>query len=143
MRLLEAEGVAFEVRTYDPEGDRGDPEGIFKTLVATGGGNLTAVFCIPLVLELNLRKAAAAAGFKKVDLVSLEDLHPLTGYHRGGCSPLAMKRLYPTFLDETAQLYPRIRISAGQVGLQVELAPQDLVRLGSKLLPRMEWADLA
>ena len=154
IRLLEAEGIPFRVHSYPVNEEALDavtaarkvgvePERVFKTLVATGGGTVRLVFCLPSVLELNLRQAAAATGCRKVELIPQADLQPLTGYVRGGCSPLAMKKAFPTFLDETAQLFETILISAGVRGTQVELAPGDLVALGTRLLPRMAWAALA
>ncbi len=151
IRLLEAEGVAHTVHSYEP-GDVLDavsaaqkvgvePERVFKTLVASGGGTIHLVFCLPAVLELDLRRAAAVSGCRKVELIRPDDLLALTGYVRGGCSPLAMKKAFPTFLEETAQLFSTILISGGQRGIQVELAPADLVALGARLLPRMEWAS--
>ena len=101
------------------------------------------VFCLPSVLELDLRKAAAVSGCRKVELVPADELSDLTGYLRGGCSPLAMKKAFPTFVEETAQLFRTILVSAGVRGMQVELAPGDLLALGTRLLPRMEWAALA
>jgi Cys-tRNA(Pro)/Cys-tRNA(Cys) deacylase len=96
------------------------------------------VFCIPLALELNWRLATEAAGTRKIGLIPQDSLLELTGYERGGCSPLAMKKAFPTFLDETASLFDTILISAGARGLQVELKPDDLLSLGRRLLPRME-----
>lgn len=153
IRLLEAEGIPHTVHTYQVGEDLDavtaarkvgvEPERVFKTLVATGGGTLRLVFCLPSVLELNLRRAAEVSGCRKVELIPQADLQALTGYVRGGCSPLAMKKLFPTFLEEMAQLFETILISAGVRGTQVELAPGDLVALGSRLLPRMEWAGLS
>jgi Cys-tRNA(Pro)/Cys-tRNA(Cys) deacylase len=153
IRLLEAEGIAHRVHSYQA-GEAVDavsaaqkvgvePERVFKTLVASGGGTIHLVFCLPAVLELNLRRAALVSGCRQVELIRPDDLLGLTGYLRGGCSPLAMKKAFPTFLEETAQLFETILISGGLRGLQVELAPDDLLRLGSRLLPRMELASLA
>lgn len=154
IRLLEAEGVPHRVHTYEVDESildavtaaakvGVDPERVFKTLVASGGGTMHVVFCLPAVLDLNLRLAAEVSGCRKVELVRPDSLLGLTGYIRGGCSPLAMKKAFPTFLEETGQLFETIFISAGMRGLQVELAPADLVALGTKLLPRMEWAALS
>jgi len=152
IRLLEAEGVPHRVHTYETEGALDavtvahkvgfEPERVFKTLVASGGGTVHLVFCLPAVFELSLRRAAEVSGCRKVELVRPEELTGLTGYVRGGCSPLAMKKAFPTFLEETSQLFDTILISAGVRGMQVELAPADLVSLGARLLPRMEWAGL-
>ena len=84
------------------------------------------VFCIPVCCELDLKKAAKAAGDKKVELIHVKELLPLTGYLRGGCSPIGMKKTFPTFLDETAQLFDTIAVSAGQRGCQVILPPDAL-----------------
>lgn len=153
IRLLEAEGVVHRVHTYEVGEALDavtaatkvgvDPERVFKTLVASGGGTVHLVFCLPAVLDLDLRKAAAVSGSRKVELVPPNDLLGLTGYVRGGCSPLAMKKAFPTFLEETAFLFETIYVSAGARGVQVELAPGDLVALGRRLLPRMEAAPLA
>jgi len=153
IRLLEAEGIEHRVYTYEV-GEVLDatsaarkvgvePERVFKTLVASGGGTVHLVFCLPAVLELDLRKAAAVSGCRKVELIPADELPGLTGYLRGGCSPLAMKKPLPTFLEETAGLFATILISAGMRGMQVELAPSDLLALGARLLPRMELAALA
>lgn len=148
IRLLEAEGVPHKVHTYQAEGFLDavavahqlgvDPERVFKTLVASGGGTIHLVFCLPAVFELNLRRAAEVSGCRKVELVSPDELSVLTGYLRGGCSPLAMKKAFPTFLEETSQLFETILISAGVRGIQVELAPSDLVSLGTRALPKMQ-----
>lgn len=153
IRLLESHGIAHSVHVYEPDESFDaeaaarklgvEPERVFKTLVASGGGNTYFVFCLPAVLELDLRKAASATGARTVALIRQDDLQPLTGYVRGGCSPLAMKKAFPTFLDESALLFDTVYISAGQRGVQVGLAPQDLLALGKKLLPRCELADLS
>ena len=85
------------------------------------------MFCIPVCCELDLKKAAKAAGDKKVELIHVKELLPLTGYIRGGCSPIGMKKPFPTFLDETAQLYDEIGVSAGCRGCQILLAPDALI----------------
>lgn len=104
------------------------PDILFKTLVARGGPNEVLVFCIPAGAELDRKKAARAAGVRAVDLVPLKELTPLTGYVRGGCSPLGMKKKYPTWIDEIASTLDRIYVNAGARGLQVILAPADLLR---------------
>ena len=103
------------------------PEQVFKTLVARGDKNGIQVFCIPVCCELDLKKAAKVSGNKKVDLVPVKDLLSLTGYIRGGCSPVGMKKKYPTFLDETCILWDEIAVSAGARGHQIILAPEDLI----------------
>lgn len=103
------------------------PEQVFKTLVARGDKRGILVFCIPVCCELDLKKAAKAAGDKKIEMVHMKKLLPLTGYIRGGCSPIGMKKSYPTFIDETAQLYEEIAVSAGMRGQQLILSPDDLI----------------
>lgn len=103
------------------------PEQIFKTLVARGDKSGYLVFCIPVCCELDLKKAARAAKDKKVELIAVKELLPLTGYVRGGCSPIGMKKQFPTFMDETAQLYAQIGVSAGCRGCQLLMAPDDLI----------------
>lgn len=105
------------------------PEQVFKTLVARGPKTGIHVFCIPVCCNLDLKKAAAAAGDKSMEMVAVKELLTLTGYIRGGCSPVGMKRKYPTFLDETCQLYNEIAVSAGQRGHQMILPPEALIKL--------------
>lgn len=104
-------------------------EQVFKTLVARGSKGGIYVFCIPVCCALNLKKAAKAAGEKSVELVAVKELLGLTGYIRGGCSPVGMKKKYPTFLEETALLWDEIGISAGARGHQMRLPPEGLARL--------------
>lgn len=104
------------------------PEQVFKTLVARGERGGILVFCIPVCCELDLKKAAKAAGEKKVELVHVKELLGLTGYIRGGCSPVGMKKKYPTYMDETAILFEEIAVSAGARGHQMILPPEPLAR---------------
>lgn len=138
LRLLTQAGISYRTASYDyDEADLsggkaaraiGMPEEqVFKTLVARGEKRGILVFCIPVCCTLDLKKAAKAAGDKKVDMVHQNELLPLTGYIRGGCSPVGMKKAYPTFIDETAQLYDEIAVSAGARGQQVILPPLDLI----------------
>ena len=105
------------------------PEQVFKTLVARGEKNGIHVFCIPVCCELDLKKAAKAAGDKNMELVAVKELLGLTGYIRGGCSPVGMKKKYPTFFDETCTLWDEIAVSAGARGHQMILAPEQLAKL--------------
>ena len=105
------------------------PEEVFKTLVARGERTGINVFCIPVCFELDLKKAAKAAGDKNMAMIPVKELLSLTGYIRGGCSPVGMKKKYPTFMDETAQLYDEIAVSAGARGHQMLLNPEDLAQL--------------
>ena len=104
-------------------------EQVFKTLVARGERTGIHVFCIPVCCELDLKKAAKAAGDKNMELVAVKELLNLTGYIRGGCSPVGMKKKYPTHIDETAILHEEIAVSAGERGHQMILPPEELAQL--------------
>lgn len=106
-----------------------DPEQVFKTLVARGEKTGINVFCIPVCCELSLKKAAKAAGDKNMELVAVKELLGLTGYIRGGCSPVGMKKKYPTFLDESCILWEEIAVSAGARGHQMIVPPESLATL--------------
>ncbi len=105
------------------------PEQMFKTLVARGERTGINVFCIPVCCELNLKKAAKAAGDKNMELIHVNELLGLTGYIRGGCSPVGMKKKYPTFFDEICMLFDEIAVSAGERGHQMILSPEALTEL--------------
>ena len=110
-------------------------EQVFKTLVAKGPRTGINVFCIPVCCELNLKSAAKAAGDKSIELVPVKDLLALTGYIRGGCSPVGMKKKYPTFIDETCQLFDEIAVSAGERGHQMIVPHQAIIDIsGAKLV---------
>lgn len=104
-------------------------EQVFKTLVARGDRTGINVFCIPVCFELDLKKAAKASGDKKIEMVHVKELLGLTGYIRGGCSPVGMKKKYPTYMDETCQLYDEIAVSAGARGHQMIVPPEHLAKL--------------
>ncbi len=140
MRILESGGIAYTVHTYDTEDGRidavsvaekcgEDKEQVFKTLVTKGSDGNHHVFVIPADQKLDLKKAASAAGVKSVEMIAQKELFPLTGYVHGGCSPVGMKKLFPTVIDETAVLFDTICVSAGKVGMQAEVNPQDLLTL--------------
>ena len=105
------------------------PESVFKTLVARGPKTGINVFCIPVCCELDLKKAAKAAGDKSIEMIHVKELLGLTGYIRGGCSPVGMKRKYPTYIDETCTLSEEIAVSAGERGHQMILPPDRLAQL--------------
>ena len=137
VRLVEQAGIPcresfYEFDEKDLNGNHAaaaidmPPEQVFKTLVARGERTGINVFCIPVCCELDLKKAAKAAGDKNMEMVAVKELLALTGYIRGGCSPVGMKKKYPTFVDETSILYDKIYVSAGQRGLQLCLSPEDL-----------------
>lgn len=138
MRLLGQAGIDFRVCEYEyDENDLNglhaaertgmNPDCVFKTLVARGAKKGVLVFCIPVSCELDLKKAASAVGDKSIELIHVRELLPLTGYIRGGCSPVGMKKPYPVCLDESCVLYPEIGISAGERGVQLVLAPEELI----------------
>jgi Cys-tRNA(Pro)/Cys-tRNA(Cys) deacylase len=140
VRMLDAAGVRYELRDYvvdeqDLSAPRVaqaiglPPEQVFKTLVVRGDRTGVLLACIPGNAELNLKSLAAAGSNKKVELVAVKEVLGLTGYIRGGVSPLGTKKAYPCFLDETAVLWDTIAVSAGVRGLQMLLSPADLQRL--------------
>ncbi len=138
MRLLRQAGIPFSTACYEADEDDlsgvhaaaelgVEPERVFKTLVARGERTGICVFVIPVKEELDLKKAANATGDKKLELVHVKELFALTGYVRGGCSPVGMKKRHPTFVDETAILWDEIYVSAGQRGRQLVIAPGALI----------------
>ena len=147
MRVLESKKIPYVPHSYeaDPTLTGEDiarllgeaPGQVFKTLVTEGRPRQYYVFVIPVDRELNLKKAASAAGEKSVRMIPQKDLLPLTGYVHGGCSPVGMKKLFPTFIDETAQLFEVMFVSGGKVGLNLEIAPD---RLRSFI--QAQYADL-
>jgi Cys-tRNA(Pro)/Cys-tRNA(Cys) deacylase len=139
IRILEANKIPHTTHIYEVDEDLtgitvankigADPDSVFKTLVAVGDNNSIFVFCLPVTAELNLKKAASASGNKKLEMLKMKDLFPITGYIRGGCSPIGMKKKFPAYIDETARLFEKIFVSAGIRGTQVCLSPLDLQEL--------------
>lgn len=140
IRLVEKAGIPYEEKFY--EYDESDLSGIhaaqvlgmpeeqvFKTLVARGERTGINVFCIPVCCELDLKKAAKAAGDKNMELIHVKELLGLTGYIRGGCSPVGMKKKYPTYIDELCQLSDTIALSAGERGHQIIVPPLPIAAL--------------
>ena len=140
MRELEAAGIAYELRVYEDDGEEAsglgvavsqwlgqDPQRGFKTLVCTTPAKDHIVCCIPAPEELDLKAAARAAGEKSLGMMHVKDLLEATGYVRGGCSPIGMKKRYRTIIDETCVLWDTIYVSGGKRGFQLELDPEDLV----------------
>ncbi len=140
MRILDQKKIPYAPHAY-PVGDAApdgvtvarllgqDPAAVFKTLVAKGASGGYYVFDIPVEATLDLKKAAKAVGEKSIAMLPAKELLPLTGYVHGGCSPVGMKKAFPTVFDETAELFDTICVSAGRVGHQVELAPAELIAL--------------
>ena len=141
MRLLEQKKVPYTPHQYaHSEGEAVDgatvagligkaPAAVFKTLVTRGAAKANYVFVIPVLAELDLKKAAKAVGEKSIAMIHQKELLPLTGYVHGGCSPVGMKKQFPTVFHETAELFDTICVSAGKIGAQVEVAPADLIAL--------------
>ncbi|WNS81061.1 Cys-tRNA(Pro) deacylase [Domibacillus sp. DTU_2020_1001157_1_SI_ALB_TIR_016] len=136
VRLLDAAGIEYKMHEYDNKDGKIDgvsvahkigiePGRVFKTLVTEGAGGLF-VFVVPVEAELDLKRAARAAGEKKVDMLPVKEIQKQTGYIRGGCSPVGMKKLYPTFIDTQAKEFESIVVSAGRIGAQIELSPRKL-----------------
>ncbi|MCD7754540.1 MAG: Cys-tRNA(Pro) deacylase [Clostridiales bacterium] len=148
MRILDREKIPYQVRTY-PHGDSAvdgaevarllgeDPEKVYKTLVTQGASRQYYVFDIPVEAELDLKKAARAVGEKSVAMLHVKELLPLTGYVRGGCSPVGMKKAFPTTFHSGAEELDEIAVSAGRIGVQVVLSPKELARL-----VRGQFADI-
>lgn len=137
MRLLEQAGIEYEVKEYEvDENDLSgesvakkvglEPDSVFKTLVTRSEKRGILVFCIPVTTELDLKKAAKAVGDKKIEPVHVKELLGLTGYICGGCSPIGMKKAYPTYIDETGVLFDKISVSAGVRGAQIIINPEKL-----------------
>ena len=136
MRVLEAKKIAYTSHSYEPDAGLSgeeiagllgeDPERVVKTLVTKGKSGQHYVFVIPVGAELDLKKAAKASGEKAIAMIPQKELLPLTGYVHGGCSPIGMKKAFPTFLHASAKEYETMCVSAGKVGMQIELKPEDL-----------------
>lgn len=139
VREMEAAHADFAVRYFEcPVALSGmevaatlgqDPDCVFKTLVTQAKSGQHYVFMVPVACELDLKKAAQAAGEKAITMIKSRELLPLTGYIHGGCSPVGMKKLFPTFIDETAELYDRIMFSGGRIGCQIETPLSELQRV--------------
>ena len=143
MRVLDSKKIKYTSHEYEPDatmtgeeiaGILGEnPDKVFKTLVTQAKSGQYYVFVVPVNAELDLKKAAKAAGEKSVSMIKQKELLPLTGYVHGGCSPVGMKKRFPTFIHNSAADYEKMYVSAGKVGYQVELSPEDLVKVvGSK-----------
>ena len=140
MRLLDAAGISYASHTYDASDGSIDgvsvahklgeePERVFKTLVTVGASRNYYVFVLPVENELDLKKAARTVKEKSIEMIPVKDINKVTGYIRGGCSPIGMKKQYPTVVDETAILFDTIIFSGGKIGFQIEMAPDDLFAL--------------
>lgn len=147
LRILDTHKIPYRVSEYEWEEGRhtglhvvealGLEAGqVFKTLVGKGAKTGPVVFCIPVAEELDLKQAARVSGNKSVELIAVKDILGLTGYLRGGCSPVGMKKLFPTYFDVTMQNYDQVYVSAGLRGMQMCLQPQDLASVvGAEFVP--------
>ncbi len=138
MRMFDRKKLPYKSYSYPPTETRGeevaklvglDPASVFKTLVTAGASRAHYVFVIPVCRELDLKKAARAAGEKSIEMVKAKELLPLTGYVHGGCSPVGMKKFFTTFVDESAQNFAQIAFSGGKLGRQVQTSPAALAEL--------------
>lgn len=140
MRILESHGIPFECSSYEVDEDHLDAvtaakklgidtSRVFKTIVMRTDSNEIVVFCVPAPVEVNLKKARAVSGAREIGPVKPAELLSLTGYVRGGCSPIGMRKQYRTFIDETVILHETVYVSAGIRGQQVIVSPENLVRL--------------
>ena len=137
MRVLDGKKISYERHSYEPDATMTgeeiagllgeDPDKVFKTLVTQGKSGTYYVFVVPVKAELDLKKAAKVSGEKSIAMIKQKDLLPLTGYVHGGCSPIGMKKQFQTFIHETATGYDTVFVSAGKVGFQIELSPNDLI----------------
>ncbi len=140
MRMLDSAHVNYVLHTYDTSDGQidglavarkcgEDPEQVFKTLVTQGNDKNFYVFVVPVENELDLKACARSVGVKSVEMIHVRDLLKTTGYIRGGCSPIGMKKKYTTVYDETIVLFDTVLVSGGRIGTQVEIAPSDLIRI--------------
>lgn len=139
MRMLDSAKVSYETYTYESDGDFDgqsvakkigkDPAQVFKTLVTASPSKNYYVFVLPVLNELDLKAAAKAVGEKSVEMIAVKDINKVTGYIRGGCSPIGMKKQFVTVIDDSCLLFDTIIFSAGKIGYQLEVSPQALVTL--------------
>ena len=149
MRILEKEKIAYTMLTYSTDDGKIDGVSVahkigreervvYKTLVAQGTSKGYYVFVIPVEAELDLKKAAKAVSEKKIEMIPVKDITTVTGYIRGGCSPIGMKKLFPTRIDETAKSLDTIIVSGGSIGVQIETTPENLIQA-----TKAQFADIA
>ncbi|SHF00223.1 Cys-tRNA(Pro) deacylase [Clostridium fallax] len=140
MRILDKDKIDYEVLTYDNKDGKidgvsvackigKDVKIVYKTLVTQGNSKEFYVFVIPVEAELDLKKGARASGEKKIEMIHVKDINKNTGYIRGGCSPIGMKKLYKTFIHSDAEELDNIIISGGKIGIQIELNPKELLKV--------------
>lgn len=149
MRILDAHKISYNMYTYENKDGKIDgvsvaekigkePRAVFKTLVAQGTGKGIYVFVVPIQKELDLKKAAKVAEEKKIEMIAVKDIQKHTGYIRGGCSPVGMKKLYPTFISDSAAELDTMIVSGGKIGMQIELSPKDLQDITNAAIANIE-----
>lgn len=139
MRILESKKIDFEIINYEVDENIDgisvankvglDLNIVFKTLVTVGADKNNYVFVIPVNKELDLKKAAKSVNVKKIEMIHVKDIKKLTGYIRGGCSPIGMKKLYKTVIDNSAMEFNQIYVSGGKLGAQIKISPRDLIEI--------------
>lgn len=139
MRILETNRISYNLYTYESNGDYDgcsvaekigkEPQMVFKTLVTVAPSKKYYVFVVPVLNELDLKACAASVGEKSVEMIAVKDINKVTGYIRGGCSPIGMKKQYETVIDESCRDLEKIVFSAGKIGYQVEISPNELIEL--------------
>ena len=144
MRILDGKKISYKSHSYEPDATMSggqiarilgeDSDKVFKTLVTQGKSREYYVFVVPVEAELDLKKAAKVAEEKSISMIKQKELLPLTGYVHGGCSPIGMKKQFPTFIHETVASFDKVFVSAGKVGFQIELDPKDLISVAGCIL---------
>lgn len=145
MRILDSQKIHYQLMTYDNNDGKidgvsvagkinKDPNIVYKTLVAQGASKNIFVFIIPVEAELDLKKAAKAAGEKNVEMIPVKDIQKWTGYIRGGCSPIGMKKQYSTYIDQSASNLETIVVSGGKIGIQLEVSVEDLQKVSAGMI---------
>ncbi|MFC4322941.1 Cys-tRNA(Pro) deacylase [Litchfieldia salsa] len=140
MRILDKEKIKYSIHTYPFEDDKIDglsvankigraPAEVYKTLVSQGNSNSYFVFVVPVDVELDLKKAAKAVGEKRIEMIPVKDIQKVTGYIRGGCSPIGMKKPLPTYIANKAEELDTIIVSGGMIGIQIEIEILDLIKV--------------
>ena len=140
MRILDTNNIIYSTHSYENKDNKidgiavankigKDPESVFKTLVTQGHSKEYFVFVIPVAEELDMKKASKAAGEKNIEMIHVKDINSITGYIRGGCSPLGMKKVFKTYVQEEALLFETIVFSGGKIGAQIEMNPNDLQKV--------------
>lgn len=140
MRILDSNNIKYDVFTYDNKDGKIDGvsvaakigktiDVVYKTLVTQGASKEIYIFVIPVNEEINFKKAAKVANEKSIDMINVKDINKFTGYIRGGCSPIGMKKNYRTFINKTAETLDEIVVSGGKIGVQIQLKPEDLINV--------------